>query len=181
MMEKDKNNEIRRLARDRERDSTGLAESVDSRVRSLQEEIKLKDERYRMLLDQLNTFQGDASRRKPENSYEELKVMFESLLSAQNLSKSQSLDKNLEQKIIELASENQKLNEENRRLNEDIKRLQHLLSEQKHIVHSPPPQPAPVIVNNDKNEMFIETIKSLLEKVTNVDRNVSDESVKRDI
>ena len=63
-----------------------------------------------MLLDQLNMFQGDSSRHKPDNNYEELKALFEGLLNAQNLTKSQTLDKNLEQKIIELASENQKLN-----------------------------------------------------------------------
>ena len=42
--------------------------------------------------------------------------MFESLLTAQNLTKSQTLDKNLEHKIIELAAENQKLNEDLRRM-----------------------------------------------------------------
>ena len=38
-----------------------------------------------------------------------------------------------------------------------------------------------IINNDDKNELFIETIKSLLEKFTSTDRTVSDESVKREI
>ena len=44
ILEKEKESEIRRLSRDREKDNSGLTESyIDSRIRSLQDEIKLKD------------------------------------------------------------------------------------------------------------------------------------------